>query len=319
MALNTLKKYVQEELEHRLREVTPNHNFAQVYHYAVLPAGKLFRPMLVLNNSLDLMPNTTAESLVHHDSMLLALACEIHHAYTLIHDDLPCMDNDDFRRGKPTVHRQFGQWQAVLAGDGLLILSFQLLSLMKSQRLPQILRLFSWALGAKGLIQGQVMDLSGEMSENKKKLLQTHYLKTGKLFQVCLAGSYLLNSNTVHLNDFIRYMKMGKNLGIVFQLMDDLEELSAQEIGAHELAINPWLTMGAQMLQVLDKNLNDLQQALGRQKGNNLSNYLKPFFQEWAKARLADKNQQVLLKNLKNNEKLLEAIRDLAARLQLIH
>ncbi|MEX0798701.1 MAG: polyprenyl synthetase family protein, partial [Bacteriovoracaceae bacterium] len=138
-----------QNLENKLLTIfksrVENDQLGQILEYAMFPAGKLFRPKLVLALAQDL-----GEALEDH--YLLSAAIEAHHAYSLVHDDLPCMDDDNVRRGRPSVHKQFGEWQALLAGDGLINLSYQLLSEMSSPEAARIIRNFAQMMGAKGLI-----------------------------------------------------------------------------------------------------------------------------------------------------------------------
>lgn len=238
MNIEDLQKYLSKELENFLKRELPAHSFQEVYQYALLPPGKLFRPMLTHSIYNDLNSSHSLE--VNEDVTLGALASEIHHTYTLIHDDLPCMDNDDFRRGKPSTHKKFGQWQAVLAGDGLLNLSFRAISKIKHKNNIVILKLFSKLLGAQGLIQGQVLDLSDEMTLSPSNLLLTHELKTARLIQCALlTGALLCDDKNLNLKKLKNLFRMGKSLGIFFQLVDDLLELT-EDVGEHEKKVNPW-------------------------------------------------------------------------------
>ena len=181
-------------LTHHLVRNLPNHKILDVYLYACLPGGKLFRPHLVWSVLQDLNPELAQSSSLNLDSnhALLSSGVEFHHTYTLLHDDLPSMDNDLLRRGKPCTHIAFAEWQALLAGDGLLNLSYQLLSKIKHPRSNELFRFFSWALGPKGLIHGQVMDLAHEMNESFQNTLRTHELKTARLIQVSILGSAII-------------------------------------------------------------------------------------------------------------------------------
>ena len=170
---------------------------------------------------------------------LLASFVEIHHAYTLVHDDLPCMDDDSMRRGRPSLHKRYGQWQAVLVGDGLMGLGYCLLSFMESPRKSELLRFVSWATGPKGLVHGQVLDLSGNRGQGFDAIKRTHTLKTARLIQVSLVGSALLLKGSD--NGFLRdTFRMGHCLGLLFQFMDDFTEL-ASPLSPHEELVNPWL------------------------------------------------------------------------------
>lgn len=256
---------IEQELTNNLLEdllwSLPKHKISGVYHYAVFPPGKLFRPKLVHAVALDL---TNSFSKNHR---YLASSIETHHAYTLVHDDLPCMDNDLMRRGRPTVHAQFGEWQAVLTGDALMSSSYALLSKIHHERLRELLSLFSWATGAKGLIHGQVMDLSLEMNSSTKNLIETHNLKTARLIQTALVGSSVLSNAPLKVSyDFFRF---GRALGISFQLIDDLCELGEENLTDHEIAINPWIKDGESIQKM---SLNYLAKIEKFFKTNNYAN-----------------------------------------------
>lgn len=233
---------IENTLRYHLSMLLPHHKTREVYEYATLPGGKLFRPCLVWSTLKDLNPTLFLNSTNNKNSphALLASAVEFHHSYTLIHDDLPCMDDDTMRRGKPCTHIVYGQWQALLAGDGLLNLSYQLIAKSNNPRTLELLRFFSWALGPKGLIHGQVLDLSHEMTLSLENTLRTHELKTARLIQAAILGSAILSGN----KDTQREKKLWKYsrlLGINFQLIDDLSELAEENLSDHELSVNPWL------------------------------------------------------------------------------
>ncbi len=208
--------------------------------YAVLPAGKLFRPLLCLASHADFNSSDLNQNLAASDDLaLIASFLEIHHAYTLVHDDMPAMDNDDTRRGKPSHHVKFGEWRALLTGDALAIGSFHLLSKIKASSAPSILKLATWSTGPKGLIQGQYKDLSHEMNENFNELLETHLLKTARLIQLSLTLPLLLEGAS--MRELKKKWRFGRAIGILFQLLDDLCELADQQLSEHERDINPWL------------------------------------------------------------------------------
>ncbi|MBC7540916.1 MAG: polyprenyl synthetase family protein [Bacteriovorax sp.] len=233
---------IENTLRYHLDLLLPHHKTREVYEYATLPGGKLFRPSLVWSTLSDIDPVQYLQSINDKNSShaLLASAVEFHHSYTLIHDDLPCMDDDTVRRGKACTHLVYGEWQALLAGDGLLNLSYQLLCKSKHERILDLMRFFSWALGPKGLIHGQVMDLSEEMTKSFENTLRTHELKTARLIQVAILGSSMLTS-TKNTKREKNLWKFSKHLGINFQLIDDLSELSEETLSEHETAVNPWL------------------------------------------------------------------------------
>lgn len=215
-----------------------------VMDYAVLPAGKLFRPRLVEALALDLNHALT------DDHLHLAAAIELHHAYTLVHDDLPAMDNDLIRRGKPSTHAQFGEWKAILAGDALLIASFQELMNIESLHIREIHKLMTWATGAKGLIEGQFRDLAADGKVSIQDVIRIHELKTARLIQLATLGSYLL-SHKINLRGKIEFLRLGREIGVSFQLLDDLSDLTEKEVSIHEKAINPFISNGERALKEL--------------------------------------------------------------------
>ena len=247
MFIEISKKEIELTLQAHLDWLLPHHKIRDVYHYAVFPAGKLFRPSLVWSILFDLDQDLYQKSILNKYSphALLASAVELHHSYTLIHDDLPCMDNDSERRGKPSTHKAFGEWQALLAGDGLLNLSYQLISKSNHPRTIELIRFFSWALGPKGLIHGQVLDLSLEMGQSFTNTIRTHELKTARLIQASVLGSAVLATKKETADKALsekKLWKFSKLLGINFQLIDDLTELAEEVISEHEISVNPWLS-----------------------------------------------------------------------------
>lgn len=221
--------YLHKKLSIHLEENLTEHDFSEVLRYAVLPAGKLFRSQLVYALSHDLKSHTEAHE-------FFASSIEIHHSYTLIHDDLPSMDNDDIRRGKASTHKRFGEWKAILAGDALLALSFGLLAEIAHPQLNKLIRLYHNFTGNSGLILGQVLDLENK-TRNLEDVLIIHTLKTARLIQLSLMGSNILSSSQMTEEDC---SSLGLSIGILFQLIDDLTEL-AEDFNDHEKDINPFL------------------------------------------------------------------------------
>ncbi len=241
---SSLQKTIAENLKEHLLGLCGLEEFSTILNYGVLPAGKLFRPKLALASFLDQNPNRPLDLSMLSSEQNIALilsALEIHHAYTLIHDDLPCMDDDDYRRGRESTHKKFGQWQAVLAGDALLHHSHKLIGKCRGDEHYTLRAIFNWALGAKGLILGQVLDLSGLINENFSSLLRTHELKTGRLIQTSLlAGKWAASKQKISFTEIKATLRLGSNIGIVFQLLDDLSELT-EELSKHERDVNPFL------------------------------------------------------------------------------
>lgn len=182
--------------------------------YAVLSGGKRVRPVLVLSAAAACGGREEA-------AMPAAVALELVHCYSLVHDDLPCMDDDDMRRGKPTVHKKFGEATAVLAGDALLTLAFGVLSELKGARAQAVVRLVADAAGARGMVGGQAVDIEYEGRELDIPTLEyinTH--KTGALIAAsCRAGALLGGGTASQVDRLYRY---GKEIGLLFQIVDDI-------------------------------------------------------------------------------------------------
>ena len=194
--------------------------------YSLLGGGKRIRPFLV--NEVARVLGASLEA-----SMPFAMAVEMVHTYSLIHDDLPCMDDDDFRRGKPSNHKVYGEAYAMLAGDALLTNAF--LAAASNQKLSAtslkdaVIALAN-AAGDEGMIGGQVTDLEGEEKElTFEELLRLHSLKTGKMIEVsallgCIAAGY--SAETKEARAVCAY---ARNIGLAFQAIDDLLDLIGDE------------------------------------------------------------------------------------------
>jgi geranylgeranyl pyrophosphate synthase len=248
-------------LKQELKSVLPDHEINNVFEYALFPTGKLIRSQFILNLFDDLKEDPSA---LETNNLLLACAfMEFHHAYSLVHDDLPCMDDDDERRGKPTTHKAYGEWKALLTGDGLINASYASLAKLKSPHQRSIYRFATWATGPKGLILGQVMDLSQEMNQNLDQLIKTHELKTARLFQLsALLAYYLsLNHQPPSMQKIRECLNLGKNLGITFQLFDDLSDLIGN-VSNHENEINPFLIRKQEALEAITLYHHRLQNSL---------------------------------------------------------
>lgn len=275
-----------KNIESHLNQVIPKHPFSEVYKYGVLPPGKAFRPQLVTALFADFSSSKDFSFLNNPKTPVnyLASAVELHHAYTLLHDDLPSMDDDNERRGKPSTHIKFNEWKALLAGDGLQTASFALLSKFEGEALPLIIKFFSWALGPKGLIQGQYLDLSEEMTVGLEELILTHQYKTARLIQVSILLGFWASDNKLERHQAYRtskqLFKLGHCVGIVFQLLDDLTELVDDELTDHEIAVNPWLTANSEkcFLEIV-KDLEKIELIIKKEElietKKVLSNYFK--------------------------------------------
>lgn len=187
--------------------------------YSLFTGGKRFRPVLCL---------FTLRGLGHKADLGLpwASALEMVHTYSLIHDDLPCMDNDDFRRGQPTNHKKYGEALALLAGDALLTEAFLLLS--KSMNQPALLPLLAHAIGASGMVGGQAMDMGHGPSLNAVGSLQTmHAAKTGALISAAVEGAGLIAQVDEDRLEVLR--ELGGLIGLAFQIKDDLLDMQTED------------------------------------------------------------------------------------------
>lgn len=193
----------------------------EAMRYALLGGGKRLRPVLTLAAA-DLFGGS-------HDPVPAAVAIECVHTYSLVHDDLPCMDNDDLRRGRPTTHKQFDEATALLAGDALLTLAFELLSFnYPSDPGLGLVRELSAAAGSRELIGGQMDDLLAEKRADitPEDLELIHLRKTAAMIEASLAMGGLAGgaNNADHLNNLHR---VGRHLGLAFQIVDDILDATA--------------------------------------------------------------------------------------------
>lgn len=204
-------------------ELTRPPKLVAAMRHGLLNGGKRLRPFLLVQ---------TAElfDVEAQDALHAACALECLHSYSLIHDDLPAMDDDNLRRGQPTVHKVFDEATAILAGDALLTLSFDLISapechpdpLVRSRLVNQLAR----ASGLGGMIGGQVLDLAAEdQIPSEEEVLILQRMKTGALIRyACVAGATLGNANDTELAGLSRY---GETIGLAFQLADDLLDVTS--------------------------------------------------------------------------------------------
>jgi len=189
----------------------------EAMHYSLFAGGKRLRPVLVL---------AAGEAVNSPLEPLLPAACavELIHTYSLIHDDLPDMDNDDFRRGLPTCHKVFGVGIALLAGDALLTQAFAVLTRIEAippARVTRAVKELAIAAGSQGLIGGQVVDMEAEgRPANLETVTYIHTHKTGSLIRVCLRlGGILGGASEEQLALLTRY---GEDIGLAFQITDDI-------------------------------------------------------------------------------------------------
>lgn len=253
--LDSYKQQIDAELKAILSELDYPDDFKSVLDYALFPSGKRLRPVLMLAWHNLFSPA---------DGYALRYACgiEILHSYSLIHDDMPCMDNDDYRRGKPTVHKMYGEGKALLAGDALLDLAYRILGTPTPHNGSSPFWMYSSMCGDSGLIHGQYSDLYGKI-DDLSDLLKMYEYKTGALIKLaCLSGCALGNdfdvkclinasashseevndadetSNDRKLMNQAYALGFGEAFGKAFQLYDDISEYIGGERVSQTSVIN---------------------------------------------------------------------------------
>jgi len=186
--------------------------------YGLFPGGKKIRSKILLDIG-------SIFKIKYQTLIAIGAAVECIHAYSLIHDDLPCMDNDALRRGKPSTHIKFGEATAVLAGNSLLTMAFEILSssylkISESSKLSLIKRL-SECSGHLGIAGGQYLDLNFEKKKvSKNKIINMEVKKTGKLFSFCCSVAPIIKNRSAKEINF--FDKIGSNAGLLFQIADDV-------------------------------------------------------------------------------------------------
>ncbi len=185
--------------------------------YGLFPGGKKIRSKIIFD--VGKIFNVKKNNL-----LLLAASVEAIHAYSLIHDDLPCMDDDKLRRGKASTHIKFGESTAILAGNSLLTTAFEILSdknfKVEDKIKSRLINFLSRCSGQTGIAGGQFLDLSYEKKKvSLQKILSMELKKTGKLFEFCCVAPLLIKKNKKDLNNF---SQIGKDIGLLFQIIDDL-------------------------------------------------------------------------------------------------
>ena len=221
--MNTFLKNKIELVEEKLNQLvsveesTPHASLYQAARYALFTGGKRLRPILTL-------AACQAVGGDEEKALLPACALEMIHTYSLIHDDLPCMDNDDYRRGKPTLHRAFPEGLALLAGDFLLTKAFETLSetpdLHASLKL-KLIQILARKSGGDGMIGGQVIDIdSNQQQFNLSSLENMHQMKTGALIQAAVEFGALVGEASDEIVE--KLSLFGRKIGLAFQVIDDV-------------------------------------------------------------------------------------------------
>jgi farnesyl diphosphate synthase len=204
-----LKKFISSQKKTEL--ITP-------MRYGLFSGGKKIRSKILID--IGSIFNIDYKTLI-----IIGAAVECIHAYSLIHDDLPCMDNDKIRRGKPSTHIKFGESTAVLAGNSLLTMAFEILSSKKlnlNEKIKvELIKKISECSGHEGIAGGQFLDLSFEHKKiSKKKIIEMEIKKTGKLFSFCCIAPLIIKNR--NLDEILFFEKIGSDIGLLFQVADDL-------------------------------------------------------------------------------------------------
>ncbi|ERJ84134.1 geranyltranstransferase family protein [Peptostreptococcaceae bacterium oral taxon 113 str. W5053] len=216
--LNKKRELIEENLNQTLiHQLSDNSELLDIARYAVLNGGKRIRPILLMETFQIFKKNNDKEALP------FAIAIELIHNYSLIHDDLPCMDDDDYRRGQFTVHKKYGEANGVLAGDLLLNLAYEIIAkelfCFSMKNKIKAFQIIAKAAGIAGMVGGQFLDINKNV-DTYEELEMIYHKKTGALIQAAvLAGAYLGGANE---SDIKKMEKFGQCLGMAFQLRDDM-------------------------------------------------------------------------------------------------
>lgn len=290
--MTDIKTYIDKKLPlfeaHMLQlvnELQAPESLKQAMAYSLKAGGKRIRPMLLF---------AALETYGHQAEAGLDAACalEMIHTYSLIHDDLPAMDDDDLRRGKPTNHKVFGEATAILAGDALLTYAFEIISRSKvysPEQAIELIRMLSFAAGPSGMVGGQVADMEGEQKELSLSELEfIHHHKTGRLLSFSvMAGALIGGADELEAALLETY---ARHIGLAFQIRDDILDVEGTE--------------------------EEIGKPVGSDESNEKSTYPSLLTIEGAKKKLEEELQgaQNALSSLKRQAPLLEAFADLIAK-----
>lgn len=278
--LETFESFFKDLLE---KTAIPAPRLKKAILYTLFPGGKRIRPLLVYLCGEVLNTNPVVLNYI-------AAAIELIHSYSLVHDDLPAMDNDDFRRGKLSCHKAFDEATAILVGDALQTMAYetlleQLPGLIEPTSVITILNELTKASGAQGMVSGQSLDLSElikhEIKEDELRLI--HELKTGKLISACF--SMVILSDPINKNRYQCLLKFANLLGLVFQMQDDyLDKYHPKAIGkihSSDHVNNKWtfacLYSQENLLEMIDLYFQESKKILLEleEKGSNLQEIIR--------------------------------------------
>lgn len=226
-ALHTYQQQVEAYLDRFFVKNDPQRQLYEAMRYSLLAGGKRIRPVLVLEFCRVCGGDW-------QKALPFAAAIEMVHTYSLIHDDLPCMDNDDYRRGRLTNHKVFGEAQAVLAGDALLTAAFDTAASAEAEpeTLVRIIRILAGCAGEKGMVGGQILDIAGEGNVLSAQEVHTiHTLKTGALITAaCCMGAAAAGATEAQMQAARAY---AESIGLAFQIRDDMLDVlgDAEKLG----------------------------------------------------------------------------------------
>ena len=216
--LNTIAQNTDSYLKSVFSKQNSKSNLIKSMKYGVFSGGKRFRSAVVVNTG-------KIFEIDYKKLIIIGAAVECLHSYSLIHDDLPSMDNDDLRRGRLSTHKKFNEFTAILSGNSLLTLAFEILSgndLKVSQKIKaELIKVLSNCSGHSGLAGGQYLDLTFENKNvSKKNIINMQLKKTGELFGFCCESIAIINEENIKKRKLLR--KIGLQIGLLFQIVDDL-------------------------------------------------------------------------------------------------
>lgn len=263
-----MKQLIVAEIERLLPENNQD-KLISAMRYILLAPAKYIRPSLVIASA-------QVFDVAIERVLPIAVAVECVHAYSLIHDDLPCMDNSDTRRGQPSCHKKFDEATAVLAGDALLTLAFETLSAYgegrsANEKCCEIIKVLSQAIGHAGMIRGQVLDIASKGNENidADHIKNIHLLKTAKLFAAsCEIGAIISGATNEQRRALCNY---GTNLGLIFQANDDIADYEQNDLISKNKVksyIEDLFNQALQNLSILSGNTDYLYNLLSQIKNN---------------------------------------------------
>ncbi|WP_353990395.1 polyprenyl synthetase family protein [Pediococcus argentinicus] len=212
---------INQRIDDLLDQTVFDNELKSMMAYSIHAGGKRLRPLLLLAIIETVQNNLT------RDDFTVAAALEAIHTYSLIHDDLPAMDNDDLRRGNPTSHKKFGEAHAILTGDALLTVAFQWLSSLDgdSDKTVKLVTELSAAAGPSGMVIGQVWDIEGVTKQySMDKLQQLHENKTGRLLKFTAQAANILTNVSKQLADEL--VEFTTNFGLAYQIFDDIADVT---------------------------------------------------------------------------------------------